>query len=111
MNIISLDHAGSKPKSMGIAGFPFREHPICTLTAAIVAVLYWISVWAACRSAQANNTGLGYEWVPFMILSAPWWSVAGIGTLCLLLCGINATVVFVVGYVILSWLFDRWLGA
>jgi hypothetical protein len=111
MNILSPNHASPNPKSKAILVLPFREHPICTFTAAMVAVLYWISVWAAHRSAQANNTGLGYEWIPFMILSAPWCLVAGASTVCLLFCGINAAVVFLVAYKILSVLSGRCLGA
>lgn len=111
MNIVSLNHAGSNPKSKCIFGLSFREHPVCTVTAAVVGVLYWIVVWAAYRGATSYHNALGYQWVSFMILSVPWFGIAGFNTLCLLLCSVNAAVIFVVVYVILSELFDRWLGA
>jgi hypothetical protein len=111
---------------MGKISLQFREHPICTVSAGALAVLYWIAVWWAYRGAEANNTGLGYEWVPFMILSEPWSGflscvapmISNYHTTyetyivsCIWLCGINACILFLVIYLMLSHLFDQWLGA
>jgi len=106
-------------------GFQFREHPVCAVLAGVAAVLYWISVWGAYSAAESNVTGLGYEYIPFMILSLPWSGLSqyvlslipnhetahvAFGISCLSLCGVNAAVLFFVVYRMLSRLFDRWLG-
>ena len=57
---------------MKVGRFQFREHPVSAVSAGVVAVLYWISVCGAYSAAESNVTGLGYEYLPFMILSLPW---------------------------------------
>jgi len=107
-------------------GLRFRDHPACTVSAGIVAVLYWISVWGTYAWAESHVSGLGYEAIPFLVFSWPWSALFyGVcsqipnhetawltyAAICIFLSGVNAVILFLAIYVVLSGLFDRWLGA
>jgi hypothetical protein len=109
---------------MDSKGLQLREHPVCALSAGLVAALYLVSVWGAHSAAVAAHDALGYAYIPFLILVGP-----GIGLLqltslisnpgvanmilvmfCVLFAGLNSLILYLIVYLALSHFSDRLLG-
>lgn len=105
--------------------FQFREHPVCAVSAGVVAALYLVSVWGAYSAAVASHDALGYACVPFMLLVGPWIGLLQLSSLipnpgianivavifCVLFVGLNALILYVIVYLVLFHLSNRLLGA